>query len=320
MLLFISANNHYNSNKNVINYYLFYLQQELLYFCPMRDSENELSGFYNNIKQNRPLIMGILNVTPDSFSDGGKYFSVDSAVAKAIDMSGTGADIIDIGGESTRPGAEAVQVDEELKRVIPVIEKILDYKPETIISVDTTKAEVAKEALKRGAAIINDISGLTVEPKIINVVAEFDASVVIMHMKGNPRTMQENPEYGNATDEIFEYLMSSAKKAENAGIKKIIIDPGIGFGKKVQHNYELLKNLNKFTGSGYPLLIGLSRKSFLGKALGLPTGERDNATVIAETISLINGADIIRTHNVKNAVEMKKIFNLIQNPDSVINV
>ena len=197
------------------------------------------------------------------------------------------------------------------------IESILDKKPGTVISVDTTKSKIAEAALKCGASIINDISGLTFDPDIIDVIKKYDATAVIMHMRGTPQTMQTNTEYKDVTSEVYDFLISQAKKS---GIKKIIIDPGIGFGKKVNHNYELIKNLNKFTGSGYPVLIGLSRKSFIGKSLNLQVNQRDNATVIAEALSLINGADIIRTHNVKNAIELKRIYQLIQNPDLAVNV
>ena len=280
----------------------------------MQELKNKPSEFYSSIKSNVPLIMGILNTTPDSFSDGGKYNSVNSAVIRALEMLELGADIIDIGGESSRPGADPVNFEEEYRRVIPVIESILDKKPDTVISVDTT---IAEAALICGTSIINDISGLTFDPDIIDVIKKYDATAVIMHMRGTPQTMQTNTEYKDVTSEVYDFLISQAKKS---GIKKIIIDPGIGFGKKVNHNYELIKNLNKFTGSGYPVLIGLSRKSFIGKSLNLQVNQRDNATVIAEALSLINGADIIRTHNVKNAIELKRIYQLIQNPDLAVNV
>lgn len=273
--------------------------------------------FTSSIKENRPLIMGILNITPDSFSDGGNYFNREAAVKKAFELLEQGADILDIGGESTRPGAEIVGLDDEYERIIPVIEKILEIKPATIISVDTTKSKIAEEALKRGAAIINDISGLTFDEDMKNVIANYNAAAVIMHIKGNPKNMQQNPEYENVTEEVYQFLINQADEAQKAGVKKIILDPGIGFGKKIQHNYELLKNLNKFVLSGYPLLVGLSKKSFLGNMLNISVYERENATIIAETFAVYSGADIVRTHNVSNAFQMKKIFNAVSNPDKI---
>lgn len=260
--------------------------------------------------------MGILNITPDSFSDGGKFFNTKAALSHAEEMIKLGADIIDIGGESTRPGSESVSENEELDRVIPVVDGILEKYPEAVISVDTTKKAVALEALKRGAAIINDISGLTFEPEIAEVVAQFDANLVIMHIKGTPKDMQQKPDYSDVVSEVYEFLEKQSSFAKAKGVKKIIIDPGIGFGKKVSHNYELLKNLNVFKLFGYPVLIGLSRKSFLGKSLNLEVNERDTATVIAETLALKNGADIIRTHNVKNAFESRQIHLNFMNPQS----
>ncbi|MDP4173606.1 MAG: dihydropteroate synthase [Bacteroidota bacterium] len=263
-----------------------------------------------------PLIMGILNITPDSFSDGGKFFNTKAALNHAEEMIKAGADIIDIGGESTRPGSESVSENEELDRVIPVVDGILEKYPDAVISIDTTKRAVALEALKRGAAIINDISGLTFEPEIAEVVAQFDANLVIMHIKGTPKDMQLKPDYSDVVLEVYEFLEKQSNFAKAKGVKKIIIDPGIGFGKKVSHNYELLKNLNVFKLFGYPVLIGLSRKSFLGKSLNLEVNERDTATVIAETLALKNGADIIRTHNVKNAFESRQIHLNFMNPQS----
>jgi len=280
----------------------------------MNLSETEFTA---SIKDNRPLIMGILNITPDSFSDGGNYFNRDAAVKKAFELLEQGADILDIGGESTRPGAETVSIEDEYERIIPIIEEILERKPETIISVDTTKSKIAEEALKRGAAIINDISGLTFDEEMKNVIANYNAAAVIMHIKGNPKNMQQNPEYENVTEEVYQFLIKQAEAAQKAGVKKIIIDPGIGFGKKIQHNYELLKNLNKFALSGYPLLVGLSKKSFLGNMLNISVYERENATIIAETFAVYSGADIVRTHNVSNAFQMKKIYNAVSNPEKI---
>ncbi len=260
---------------------------------------------------NNAYIMGILNVTPDSFSDGGLYLNQNDAVNHALNMIEDGADIIDLGGESTRPGSEFVDEDEEINRVIPVLKKILDNYPDAIISVDTTKSKVAEAALANGAQIINDISGLTFDSKIIEVVKKYNASVVIMHIKGTPKNMQQNPYYANVVKEVYEFLSTQCKKVKEEGISNIIIDPGIGFGKRIQDNFELIKNLTEFKALNYPILIGLSRKSFLGKELNLDINERDTATAILEGISVKNGARIIRTHNVKNGIQVCKLLNQI---------
>jgi len=257
------------------------------------------------------VIMGILNVTPDSFSDAGKYFNKEVAVKYALEMFDNGADIIDVGGESTRPGSDPVSEGEELKRVIPVIEEILKRKPEALISVDTMKSKVAREACKAGVKIINDISGLTFDPEITDVASEFSALLVVMHIKGIPKTMQVKPTYDDLIFEIYEFLYRQTETAKSKEVKNIIIDPGIGFGKRIEDNFEILRRLSDFKSLGFPILIGLSRKSFLGKTLDLDVNERDAATVVAETIAIRNGAKIIRTHNVLNAVRTKKLLNFI---------
>ena len=256
---------------------------------------------------NFPKIMGIVNVTPDSFSDGGKYFSINQAVDHALMLLDDGADIIDIGGESTRPGSDEVDFDEELKRTIPVIKNILKIRKDVIISIDTTKSKIAEEALNAGASIVNDISGLTFDQRMIEIVKQFDAGVVLMHMKGNPKTMQQNPTYNDVVREVFDFLKVQSEKTKTNGISKIIIDPGIGFGKRVEDNFELIKSLNEFQILGYPVMIGLSRKSFIGKTLNQEINERDLATVILETISVLNSARIIRTHNVKYCNQLVKL-------------
>ena len=254
-----------------------------------------------------PKIMGIVNVTPDSFSDGGKYFSFDSAVDRALKLIDDGADIIDIGGESTRPGSDPVSVAEEINRTVPVIKKIIELRKDVIISIDTTKSEVAKQALDSGANIINDISGLTFDENMIDVAKEFDAAVVIMHIKGNPKTMQDNPHYNDVVKEVHDFLLIQSIKAKQNGIEKIIVDPGIGFGKSVDDNFILIKNLDHFQSLGYPLMIGLSKKSFIGKTLNLDSDDREIGTVILETISILKSARIIRTHNVKYCTQIVKL-------------
>ncbi len=262
-------------------------------------------------------IMGILNVTPDSFSDGGKYYEIEAAVRRGVEMYDAGVDFIDIGGESTRPGAEMVSTKEEMRRVLPVIEGILRERPDAVISVDTTKSGIAASALDLGAKIVNDISGLTFDEKMIDVISAYDATVIIMHIKGTPQTMQLNPFYEDTIGEIYEFLSHQMQKAKNGGIENIIVDPGIGFGKRVKDNYEIIARLDEFKGLGAPLLIGLSRKSFLGKALDLPVEQRDYATLVTEQIAIENGAVIVRTHNYKKLIEARKINEYIQNPNSL---
>ncbi len=256
---------------------------------------------------NTPKIMGIVNVTPDSFSDGGKYFSVDDAVNHALKLIDEGADIIDIGGESTRPGSDPVSLEEELRRTIPVVKNIHKQRKDVIISIDTTKSEVAKQALDSGAKIINDISGLTFDEKMIEIAKEYNSGVVIMHIKGNPKTMQENPDYSDVVKEVYDFLLVQSIKAKQNDIDKIIVDPGIGFGKRIEDNFNLIKNLDYFQSLGYPVMIGLSKKSFIGKTLNLDNDQREIGTIILETISVIKSARIIRTHNVKYCNQLVKL-------------
>ena len=260
---------------------------------------------------NFAYVMAILNVTPDSFSDGGKFLDKDSAVRQAVKMIEEGADIIDIGGESTRPGSEPVDEDEEIRRVIPVIKEVLSQKPDAVISIDTTKAIVAREALENGARVVNDISGGTFEPEVISAVNEFNASLVLMHIKGKPKTMQNSPEYSDVVKEVYEFLSMQSQIAKQKGIEKIFIDPGIGFGKKLEHNLKLLDRLEELKLIGYPILIGLSRKSLIGNILDLPFDKRDDASNALNAFALSKGARIVRTHNVKQAVETCKLFNRI---------
>ena len=254
----------------------------------------------------KTCLMGILNVTPDSFSDGGQYFDRTLAIKRAHEMVEEGADIIDIGGESTRPGSEPVPLEEEIARTIPVIEEI-SKKIKVPISIDTYKAEVAKRALDAGASIVNDISGLRFDSEMPKVVSQYKVPVVIMHIKGTPKNMQANPIYEALIPEIMDYLRESIRLAMKSGIAedKIIIDPGIGFGKTYDHNLEIIKNLHEFTLLEKPLLVGVSRKAFIGKILGdAPASERLEGTAAAVAISILNGANIIRVHDVK---EMKKV-------------
>jgi dihydropteroate synthase len=254
-------------------------------------------------------VMGILNVTPDSFSDGGQFIDKENAVNYGIEMVENGVDIIDIGGESTRPGSEPVTESEELERVIPVITEILRSRPDAIISIDTTKAKVAEAALKSGALVVNDISGGTFEPDIFNVVSEFDAAMILMHTKGKPKTMQASPVYTDVVSEVYDYLAIQSGIAFGHGIENIIIDPGIGFGKKTEDNLDLIERLEDFKSFGFPIMIGLSRKSFIGNILNLPIEVRDDATNAMNSFAISKGARIIRTHNVKQTVQACKLFN-----------
>ncbi len=255
-----------------------------------------------------PYVMGILNVTDDSFSDGGKYSNPEKALSHALEMIDDGADFIDIGGESTRPGSVGVSAELEMDRVVPVIEKILKEKPNTIISIDTTKSSVADAALNAGAKIVNDISAFNFDPNILGIVKKYDAAYVLMHIKGKPKEMQNNPYYNNVFKEIYDFLFDKLKIITDAGISKIFIDPGIGFGKRIEDNFEILRRLEDFKGLGYPILIGVSRKSFIGKTLNLDVDNRDIATSIIESVVIQNGASIIRTHNVKYGVQVCKLL------------
>jgi dihydropteroate synthase len=251
----------------------------------------------------RTHIMGILNITPDSFSDGGSFLDVDTAVDHGMKLIDEGADFIDIGGESTRPGSDPVSEEEEIRRVVPVIER-LKKNSSVPISIDTYKASVADAALQAGAVIVNDISAMSFDNSMPLVVAKNKSSVVLMHMKGEPKTMQKDPAYNNVTTEVIDYLKSRVEVAKKAGIAQLILDPGIGFGKKFEHNIQLLKDLQLFYALNYPILVGPSRKSFLGAILNLPPSERMEGTAAAVTASILNGANIIRVHDVK---EMKRV-------------
>ena len=249
----------------------------------------------------RTYIMGVLNITPDSFSDGGKYFdsrlNLDKVVEDAVRMEKEGADFLDVGGESTRPGSESVSLDEELERVIPVIEA-LKKNVGIPLSIDTYKSAVAEEALKAGAVIVNDISGFRFDGMMPEITAKYNASCVLMHIKGTPKDMQKDPQYDDVVNEVYDYLGGSIKIAENAGVKQIIIDVGIGFGKTLEHNLALIKNLAVFKELDHPILMGLSRKSFMDKIFPTPVGERLEGTIAANAVSIVNGANIIRVHDV----------------------
>lgn len=261
-----------------------------------------------------PVAMGILNVTPDSFSDGGKYSSVQQAVDAVGQMVDEGAAIIDIGGESTRPGADPVSESEELNRVIPLLEQVLNGFPDAFFSIDTTKYRIAEESLKRGAHIINDISGLQKEPRLAELCATYQAGYVLMHSQGNPQTMQKNPEYENVVEDIFSVLKERIEQLRESGVSSIMVDPGIGFGKTLRHNLDIIKDLKKFITLNCPVLVGASRKSMIGKLLNdRPTDGRLAGTLAVHYHCLLNGAKILRVHDVQEAVDSIKIFESLKN-------
>ncbi len=271
-------------------------------------------------KEKKSLVMGILNVTPNSFSDGGIYFDTQKAINHALSMIEDGADIIDIGGESTRPFSDPVSVDDELSRVIPVI-KGLRKKTDILISIDTTKSTVAREACSIGADIINDISGMLFDKKMIDIAKDINCPIILMHIKGNPKNMQENPTYDDVISEIKSHLLSRADYAIANGIdrKNIILDPGIGFGKTIENNFEILNRLEELTSTEYPFLIGVSNKSFIGKTLNVDESNRLQGTIVANTVALQKGCKIFRVHNVKETKRCLLIGNKIFNSEHLNN-
>ncbi|HHX39422.1 MAG TPA: dihydropteroate synthase [Armatimonadetes bacterium] len=260
----------------------------------------------------RTLVMGILNVTPDSFSDGGQHAGVEAALAHARRLLDEGADIIDVGGESTRPGADAVSAEEELRRVVPVIEGIRGFS-QVPLSVDTTKAVVARAAVQAGAQMINDVSGLTADPEMAAVAALTGAYVVIMHTLGTPKTMQQQICYTDVVDDIIAFLRRQLQVAVAAGVprERIIVDPGIGFGKTVGHNLEILRRLREFLVLERPILMGTSRKSFIGRVLDLPVDQRLEGTAATVALSIANGAAIVRVHDVLPMVRVARMTDAV---------
>ena len=256
----------------------------------------------------KPLVMGIINATPDSFFGGSRFNEANEIMAEVEKMLHEGADIIDIGGQSTRPGSELIPADEELKRVVPAIKLIIEKFPEAFISIDTFYSKVAKAAVDAGASIVNDISAGTMDEKMIETVARLKVPYVLMHMKGTPQTMQQNPTYENVTREILDFFIAKTHDLKKAGVLDILIDPGFGFGKTIDHNFELLKNLSVFKMLDKPILAGISRKSTIYKTLNIPVSEALNGTTVLNTIALMNGASILRVHDVKEAKEAVTLF------------
>lgn len=262
----------------------------------------------------RTLVMGVLNVTPDSFSDGGRFYDPVKAVQHGLKLARDGADIIDVGGESTRPGSEPISAQEEMRRVIPVIEA-LAHEVKVPISIDTYKSQVAARALEAGAAMVNDISAMRFDPLMATVVAEHGVPVVLMHMLGTPRDMQLDPKYGDVVGEILDFLRARIEWAVSQGVAEdqIIVDPGIGFGKTLEHNLTLIKNLARFRVLGRPILLGTSRKSFIGKILGVGVDQREEGTAATVALGICNGANIVRVHDVARMVPVVRVTDAVMN-------
>lgn len=259
----------------------------------------------------RPVVMGILNLTPDSFFDGGKYLGETAVLHQADKMLREGAAILDLGGASSRPGAAEVQVQEELQRVIPAIETILKNFPNTILSVDTWRAGVAREALNAGASIVNDISAGKLDGHLLQTVADFGVPYVLMHMQGTPDTMQQQPHYEDVVTEVLDFFIQKIAQLRGLGLKDIVLDPGFGFGKTVEHNFSLLKNLHVFQNVlDLPVLAGVSRKSMICKPLGIKPAEALNGTTALHVVALQQGARILRVHDVREAVEVIQLWEL----------
>jgi dihydropteroate synthase len=264
----------------------------------------------------KPLVMGIINLTPDSFYEGSRFNSPDDILKQVEKMLSEGADILDFGAQSTRPGSDRITDDEELRRLIPSLEIIVKNFPDAIISADTYYAKVAKEAVSTGASIINDISGGNMDTRMIDTVATLNVPYILMHMNGEPGTMQKKPDYNNVTREILDYFIFKITVLRKKGVHDIIIDPGFGFGKSIDHNFEILKNLSAFKILEAPILAGLSRKSSVYKTLGISAAESLNGTTVMNTIALMNGAAILRVHDVKEAKEAIKLVEKYHHPIS----
>lgn len=260
----------------------------------------------------RTYVMGILNVTPDSFSDGGEWMDPDRAARHARAMVREGADLIDVGGESTRPGARPVSADEEIRRVVPVVERLADEK--ILVSIDTSKARVARAAFRAGAKILNDVTALRGDPALGGAAARAGVAVILMHMKGNPRTMQRNPAYGDVVNEIMTFFREILRNACSAGISrdKIILDPGIGFGKSSKHNLEILRRLDEFRSLGRPLAIGTSRKGFIGRALGRRVDDRASGTAATVAAAILRGVGVVRVHDVREMSDVARMTDLLR--------
>ena len=259
------------------------------------------------------MLMGILNVTPDSFFDGGKYTTVDTALRRCEELIAEGADIIDIGGESTRPGAESVSEQDEMARVLPVIEAI-SRRFDIPVSIDTMKSKVARASLDAGASILNDVSAMTADPRMLEVPQSFGAGVVLNHMRGEPRSMQQNPSYQNVVAEVREFLLDRIRTLASLGLSKdhIAVDPGVGFGKRLEDNFALIEHIEEFDALGFPVMLGHSRKSFIGKTPGLENSDRLHPSVAVAVYGALKGVSILRVHDVKATFEALRMIESIQ--------
>jgi len=255
-----------------------------------------------------PIVMGILNVTPDSFFDGGKYQNEKALLQNVETMLNDGATIIDVGGMSSRPGAEIIDEEEELLRVLPTIELVIRNFPETIISIDTVRSRIAKEAVAAGASIVNDISAGSLDKRLFETVAELDVPYILMHMQGKPSNMQQKPDYQDVTEYVYDFFVKKIGELRALGVKDILIDPGFGFGKTVEHNYQLLKKLSIFKILDLPLLVGVSRKSMINKVLNTSPENALNGTTVLNTFALERGAKVLRVHDVREAMETIKLW------------
>ena len=268
---------------------------------------------------NEPIVMGIINATPDSFYSGSRIGGIDAVLQKTEQMINDGADIIDIGGQSTRPNSKRVSADEESERVIPFVEAIHKNFPQTIISIDSFYSAVVKKAVAAGASIVNDVSAGTIDENLVPTVASLKVPYVLMHMKGDPQTMQQNPAYNNVVLDVFDFLNQKINQLHSAGIVDIIVDPGFGFGKTIEHNFELLNGLNFFRQLSKPVLVGMSRKATVYKTLGINSGEALNGTTVLNTMALLNGASILRVHDVKEAKQAIQLVQALTKKESIFN-
>lgn len=260
------------------------------------------------VRFDQPMLMGVLNITPDSFYDGGRYFQMETLMPRVEQMLNEGADIIDLGAMSTRPGSEGIPADEEKKRLLPVIKKIREQFPDSIISVDTYRAVIAKESVKQGADMINDVSGGQMDDRIFETIARLKVPYVLMHMQGTPETMQKQPQYSDVIKDVSFFFTKQLEKLKKLGVRDIILDPGFGFGKSLDHNYQLLDGLKNFNVFEMPVVIGLSRKSMINKVLGTKPEDALNGTTALHMLALERGADILRVHDVREAKETIRIF------------
>jgi len=270
----------------------------------------------NKLQYRFPKIMGILNLTPDSFFDGSRYRTEKAVLNRVSQMISEGADIIDIGAFSSRPGADFVSYNEERKRLIPFLKQIKKHFPQAVLSIDTYRHQIAQEAIAEGAHIINDISAGNLDSKMFETIAQLQVPYIMMHMQGQPKNMQNNPQYDQVVTNIMTFFEEKIAQLNRLNFNQIILDPGFGFGKTIAQNYEILQHLNRFNQLSYPVLVGLSRKSMLYKPLHIKPEEALNATTVVNTIALLHGAQILRVHDVKQAVETLKIVNLLHTKDN----